>query len=451
MTENFNDVIKFLDDYTIQNIFILHENRNGDIQISTWLPDECGDLKYSKFLGYCKDFTFTSNTISPSKKLSKKCDLIIFRSHTPPFSILHTTETKLDGIESTLLEIIASHLNLNLKNISHVNNINKIGKRIVQYPLSYDGHINTLAYMERYFTQKYNWFLLQSEYRVHWSSLTRVFKLEIWLCVTLSLILTSTCLKFVQRAKHNDGIKYFFNMLAVLFNIAVNSIVINVKYRMVLISWILFSIIITSVFQGFMTSFFTEPGRKHQIDNLKELKESDMKLGIIYGDMLHFSHILKFMKNNLLGFLNNCDMLRMCYYNCNLAVLTSEETFIYNSRLYFKKLNGSFHKFSGEDLIVHRTLNIHPSSIYRPLMNKAVKRLVESGIVEKVVDNFVDPSGWTRGVRIEEKLSSNYTPLSLLHMFSPFVYIIVGLSLSTIVFIAEVLLNLFVNSYMPRK
>ena len=87
---------------------------------------------------------------------------------------------------------------------------------------------------------------------------------------------------------------------------------------------------------------------------------------------------------------------------------------------------------------LHRTLSFHMRSPLIPLVNKITKQLVEAGIVDKIIDNISDPSGWTQGIRMRKHSSFNFVSLSLFHMISQFVYLICGLILSSFAFVVEV-------------
>lgn len=300
--------------------------------------------------------------------------------------------------------------------------------------------MNPIAYMEIYHTHKYTWFLLRSKSQLRWSSLTCVFKLEIWLAVLLSLLIFAVIIMFMDINKHADTLRHFFNAWAILLNISVNEIQENISYRIILFSWVAFSIAVSTVFQSFMTSYYIEPGREHQIDTFKELKYSDLQLAYLYENGKKLSSTLKNFRPMYLGFMNNCDLLHSCFRNSNIAAMTSEETFLYTSRLYFRDFPGSFHKFSSDGVIIQETINMFPTSPHLPYVNRLIKRLVESGIVKRIVDDFVDPSGWTRGVRLKYNAILEYESLSVFHMTSPFAYISIGLCLSFLTFIGEIII-----------
>ena len=122
-----------------------------------------------------------------------------------------------------------------------------------------------------------------------------------------------------------------------------------------------------------------------------------------------------------------------------MAALTSEEIFLYHSRFYFKNVSTSlYHKFTDDGMNIHRSLRMLITNPFVPRVKQVTKRLVEAGIVDKLVDSFVDPSGWMRGVTMGKSSICDYVSLSMFHMVSPFMYLICGYILSIAVFILEV-------------
>ena len=141
-------------------------------------------------------------------------------------------------------------------------------------------------------------------------------------------------------------------------------------------------------------------------------------------------------------------MYKYFLQNPNTAILTNEEMFTYNLRL-LGKLNqsASFHKFSSDVINIHKSLNMDSTSAYLPMVNSMIKRVVESGIVEKIVSDVVDPSDLRRRVKENDKKMNEFVPLSLLHTFSCFFYLVSGWSLSLIVFACEIFLSKYVVLY----
>ena len=89
---------------------------------------------------------------------------------------------------------------------------------------------------------------------------------------------------------------------------------------------------------------------------------------------------------------------------------------------------------------IHRTLHVEVTSLFIPLVNKVIEGMVEGGIVDKVVRDYVDPTGHRFINKPEETSLEIYEPLGLLHVFSSFLYLFLGYILSAIAFFIEIVI-----------
>ncbi|KAJ9588103.1 hypothetical protein L9F63_018530 [Diploptera punctata] len=296
--------------------------------------------------------------------------------------------------------------------------------------------------MSRYYTKTYTWVVPRSESRPHWSNITKVFKLNTWLFIVLSLIFVSASMKYINTSNRIDIFKCIFTSWGVFLNISVDEISRKTKVRIIFITWILITIALTTVFQAFMTSFFTDPGRMHQINTFNELEQTNLKLSLTEKILLHDNILYYTNISNFLMFPNDCTMLEFCFSNSNVAALTTEERFLYISWLYFRDVSTSlYHKFTEDGVSFHRTLNMYARNTFVEPVNKITISLVEGGIVNKIVETFLDPSGWIRGKRMGKTSMHDCEPMSMFHMTSPFMYLLFGYLLSITAFILEFVIS----------
>ncbi|KAJ9588104.1 hypothetical protein L9F63_018531 [Diploptera punctata] len=292
--------------------------------------------------------------------------------------------------------------------------------------------------MSRYYTETYTWVVARFVSHPHWSNITKVFKTETWLFIILSLIFISSSMKYVNTSKNADIFKCIFTSWGVFLNIPVDEISKKVTVRIIFMTWILISIVFTTVFQAFMTSFYTDPGRKHQINTFYELEQSNLQLALTENILMHPNGLYYANNHTFLMFFDDCQLLEFCFHNSSIAALTTEERFLYNSRLHFQDVSTTFYHMITEDGVsFHRTLNMHARNPFVEAVNNITVRLVEGGIVDKIVETFVDTSGWTRGKTMGKTSIHDYVPMSMLHLTSPFIYLVFGYLLGITVFILE--------------
>ncbi|KAJ9576761.1 hypothetical protein L9F63_025342 [Diploptera punctata] len=255
------------------------------------------------------------------------------------------------------------------------------------------------------------------------------------------MVVVSLSLKIFNAPKSSGYSEHFLNTCSVFLSVPVNRMPKHQRVRTVFFAWILFSLFFMTVFQAFITSFFTDPGKLHQIDTNEELENSNLNLSFIrFTGTLNCWKLFVANKSEFILFKNRSIMFRYFLHSSNFAVLTSEEVIMYNLR-FLGEFNDSvtFHKFSSDVINIHKTLIMDITSPLVPLINKVIRRLVEAGIVDEIVESVVDPSGYWQRSRSSIILLGNFVPLSLFHLFSCFVYLIVGSICSCFVFLGELI------------
>ncbi|KAJ9576759.1 hypothetical protein L9F63_025340 [Diploptera punctata] len=413
IADDLKPITQFVNTYSLyQSVVILEDVTYQKINIFTWYHGDCGKVSDIALLDSCGN----NKSLDKSKFESIKrptnfenCTLNVMAISQPPFMKQREDGTK-EGSDILLVKIITSHLGFNLV----FNSQNRSMRENVYFGNSYN-KIDAIVFLRIYYTESSSWFIPRAASHPRISSPTRVFSSLVWGCVFIVLCL----------------FLYFFIICFGLFlNVAAPRIPSGTKLRIILFSWVTFSIAFNTVFQAYMTSFFTDPGRQHQIDNLDELEESDLKL-FLDPYRITYWHL---MINNITDYyfsVNISHTIASVVNGSRIGLLLSDEVFIYNLPEVPRDFNWKlvFHKFSKSTINIHRTLQLHITSPFVPLLNS-------------VVENFnVDPTGKKLGDVSEESLINIFEPLSLFHIFSSFMYLFIGLFLSFVFFVAEILLH----------
>ncbi|KAJ9588106.1 hypothetical protein L9F63_018533 [Diploptera punctata] len=435
---NINIVYTFLNEFSLRDAIVIYHYRSRYLKILMWPSDECGNLKHVPIYSDCIENKYISKQINKIKfkKSDRKCKLHIRGFHNPPFSIFTGTDTVAGGIELKLISIIANKLGIEIKNTAEVTDSTR-NMVILGHQFGFQ-NISTIKYMSRFYTETYTWIVPRCASHPHWSNITKVFKIETWLLLLSTLMFVSATMKYANTSNNTDIFKCIFTSWGVFLNIPVDEISKKTRVRIIFITWILMSIALTIVFQAFMTSYFTDPGKIHQINTFDELEQSNLKLSLTEKAFLYDNILYDVSKPNFLMFPNDCQMLEFCFRNSSVAALTTEERFLYNSQLYFHNVSTSlYHMFTEDGISFHRTLNMYAMNPYVEAVNKITINLVEGGIVNKIVETFLDASGWIRGRKMGKTSIHEYESLSMFHMTSAFMYLVFGYALSFAVFIFE--------------
>ncbi|KAJ9580703.1 hypothetical protein L9F63_027550 [Diploptera punctata] len=449
ITTNVQNISNFLDYFSLLGAAVLLQNFHEKMQILTWTSDECGNFKEFTFHAPCSKVLQMPDTFEKvqDSKTYRDCTLHAIGLHDPPFSARNTREAE-SVVELMLLRYVASKFNFSIEH--HLDITNSLSAKSIVYSgrdVSLNFPIPSSLFVQRYYTQTYTWFVQRVKNQPHWSNVTRVFRLDTWACVLFSLIIVSVLLKSLDIFNREDTVKCFLITWAVFLNVAVKKLPSNVRLRFLFFSWAIMSIAFTTVFQSFMTSFFIDPGKGHQIDTVEELEKSDLILSIgLKDNSVSCWQVMLERISDFLIFSNECSVMNYSVTNSSIAFLMSEEVFLYNFRsLGMLNRTSYFHKFSNGVINVYRFITMDMTSPFLPQLNIVIKHLVEAGIVEKLVDNSVDPSGLWKKIRSEHSILEEYVPLSLFHLSSSFIYLCFGFTLSFLVFVTEIAVRFYVN------
>ncbi|KAJ9581371.1 hypothetical protein L9F63_023447 [Diploptera punctata] len=440
ISPNIKAVFNFLDEFSLYETIVIHQEKEH-FKLLSWSYDNCGNFKDIVFLGTCtllKNYA-KSFHIPQRPKLYNNCSFQLFGYEDPPFSINSRKHNLVTGsIIFKLLKLIVPHLNFTINFLTSKREFQR--RTTVGYPYDIRKYLHPLFFSERYYTEQYTWFVPRVKPNPQWISPTHVFNFDTWVCVLLFLAIMSIYFKFFHFFQSTDFIKCFLNTYSVFLNMSVKYNSCSFRLRTVFLTWVIFSIAITTIFQAYMTTHLIDSGKQHQIDTVAELEKSDF-IPIIYQGLIYIDCWRLFAANTskFLVFYDVCSMFRYSAHNSKVAILASDETFFYTFReLGMLKQIESFHKFSTQLTSIHRTLIIDMTSPYLPLVNKIISHLVQTGIVDKLVHDSIDISRFLQRIRTTEKSFNEYVPLTVYHIFSSFIYLSVGISLSVIVFIIEI-------------
>ncbi|KAJ9598933.1 hypothetical protein L9F63_010527 [Diploptera punctata] len=403
-----------VDFFSLYEAIIIVKDNNGDLKLMTWAYDTCGHFKEPVYLGFCRTDVVNISKFPTRPKIFKNCNFQYSPTDDFPFSMYDFTKPTVvkEGIELILLKIISSQLGFsivyfNLTNVATFRNKESIGG--TWYCAGRD---SCLPFMVRYYTQSFWWYVSRAKNRPHWTNVLRVFDLYIWVLIILSLIFVSLSLKFLNILRSFNLGKCILDLWAVFLNTSADRIPVNFRFRTLFFTWVTFCLILTTVFQAYMTNFFIDPGKQHQIDSFQELIDSNFILAMGYEEI----YCWQMMSNGSFGyvlFYSNCLMLKHFAENSKIATLVSQEVLLYNLNLLgMLNRTAEFHKFSNYVINRHKTLVMHNTSPHVPAVNKILTRLVEAGIVDKIVNNFVDPSAMWERMKVTGNLQDGYVSLS---------------------------------------
>ncbi|PNF26182.1 hypothetical protein B7P43_G04371 [Cryptotermes secundus] len=286
-----------------------------------------------------------------------------------------------------------------------------------------------------------------------WMSLIRVFTLSLWLGFLASYFIVAVAMwqvvkisnKMFVRPTENQAYtnltKCLINFWAVILGeSAPNNPPQEPVIRAVFLIWILYCLAINTVYQTYLTTFLVDPGLEHQLGSEDEVINSGMEYGIPSTIATVITDLTGYRYRNLLY----CDDHKACQ---NRIAFKRDFSYIYSTMsMEFiiaarymdgngKQLICSFEEIISSQLI---TMPVPKGYVMLDRFNKIILHLLQAGIIDQ----------WFRDIKYTTFLSSTarttlsrgeYIKLSLMHMQSAVYILLLGIILSLIVFLSEIL------------
>lgn len=297
------------------------------------------------------------------------------------------------------------------------------------------------------------WYVPCAQPNPRWTSLSRVFKLSLWLGFILGYIIISVLIWIIVKISNvvatvgNKSLTYtklakcFLNLWAVILGVsATEDIPKNTVVRIVFLLWVAYSLAVNTVYQTFLTSYMVDPGLQHQISSVDELLDSRLDYGMV--DTLE--SLLPDLKAKRYERRQICDDIEVCARRAAMkgdyAILHSKICTDYIAAVRYVDSNGD-PLFCQLDEVFSRqyiTTSVQKGSPMLARYNDVIQRVVEGGILDQ----------WWRELRFQATLSAarnftvpvgDYVPLSMEHLQSAFYILILGYIIPTVTFLVEIL------------
>jgi hypothetical protein len=302
-----------------------------------------------------------------------------------------------------------------------------------------------------YIFDKIIWYVPCAQPNPRWTSLSRVFKLSLWLGFILGYIIMSVLIWVIVKVSNmaatvgNESLTYtnltkcFLNLWAVILGVsATEDIPKNAVIRIVFLLWVMYSLAVNTVYQTFLTSYMVDPGQQHQISSVDELLDSRLDYGMV--DTLE--ELLPDLKAKRYDRRQICDDIEVCVRRAALkgdyAFLHSKVSTDYMAAVRYVDSNGDpmFCQLDETFSRQYITTTVQKGSPMLARYNDVIQRVIEGGILDQ----------WWRQLKFQATLSAarnftvpvgDYVPLSIEHLQSPFYVLILGCAIPSIFFLIE--------------
>jgi ionotropic kainate glutamate receptor 3/ionotropic kainate glutamate receptor 5 len=295
------------------------------------------------------------------------------------------------------------------------------------------------------------WYVPCAKPYPRWMSITRVFKLSLWLgflssytVVSISMWLivklsNSISKKPIENQAYTSLVKCLLNFWAIILEESASNNPPHVAViRLVFFMWVLYCWAVNTVYQTFMTSFLIDPGLQHQISSEAELLTSGMTLGIPATVLSVIPDISdeRYRRHDSCIDVTSCED-RMAFKG-DMAFFFSKYNMEYFAAVKYVDGEGEtlVCKFDEICCIQLGTFPVPRGSQFLEIFNKIIIRLLQGGFKEQ----------WWKEIQFAATLDlasdfnlppGEYIKLTLEHLQSAFYFLFLGYILSIVAFVSE--------------
>ncbi|XP_069674774.1 glutamate receptor ionotropic, kainate glr-3-like [Periplaneta americana] len=312
--------------------------------------------------------------------------------------------------------------------------------------------INELDCLSPHIIDPVRWYVPCAKPYPRWMSITRVFKVSLWLGFLVSYIIVAFIMWIVvkisdmvlpeslQNRAYNGLVKCFINFWAIILEESASNNPPHIApIRSVFLAWVIYCWAVNTVYQTFLTSFLIDPGLQHQISSEDELLVS----GIGYGALSVTEEHLKFLgSKQRYPHRTNCPSLKDCL---DSVAFKADYAFAFSAVCTDYQISVKYMEASGDPIICIFDEVICNQLITIPVMkgypkkehfNQVLRRVLEAGLTDKWF-NDIKYMATLKLAKDFELPPGEYIKLSLKHLQSAFYFLIIGYICSICTFIVE--------------
>jgi hypothetical protein len=289
--------------------------------------------------------------------------------------------------------------------------------------------------------------------------LMTIFSLSVWLTMGLVLLLTTAvfwCAGNVPyRSVYHETHTYqslsncFHNAWAVFLAVSIPQQPTTSNLRFFFFLYVCFCFVINTVFQAFFVSYLVEPKYEKKLETLDELLESDVVYGndlfISYAqDILSYPELVKFLEHKTLQE-DGSDV-----WKCVERMITKRDMASFIAPFFATYVAKEIGTVDVGKIICSLDEDLMSAGIVvlfqkgNPLLDRfniLMRRYLEAGLLERVWTELQHRASLRGGDRFRQTAEDMFFVFTVSHLKPVFVALIVGTVLSSVVFIAELIVN----------
>lgn len=355
----------------------------------------------------------------------------------------------LEGIEIRLMKTVAERTNFTINFQRYKNELKGHGYLGANWIA-----IRDLPYVDAtwtHFTGAVTWFVPRERAIPLWQGLIKIFSPSFWLLVFLAYVLGSLIFWVLgnthagekETASFRNIILIFMNTLGMMVSESVSKKPKHIRSRIFFFLWFLHCMQVNNAYQSSLIGFLTNPGVLPRINDLDNLLESGIALGIQGGMEELFSDTSdprnkRILKSYINCNENNMDMcLNRMAYEGDLAVAAGRVGLEFLAHTKYRKDGKPLYvPFKDNIQQGHMVIYLRKGSILLERINSIVLRLRNAGIFDKWVNDIRRKFGKHFDSAL---LEDEYCVLTLEHLEGAFYLLLLGMLFSITVWFLEII------------
>ncbi|PSN30525.1 Ionotropic receptor 197 [Blattella germanica] len=275
-----------------------------------------------------------------------------------------------------------------------------------------------------------------------WWSMFRIFSISSWISIVSSVFFAFSVTLVLRRASSNVDAINLSDLWCILLGLSIPKMPLETYLKIFLISWVVYSLSVNTVFQAFLTGFLVDPGFLPQLKDLEGLLNS----GLEYGYLPMMDGYFDAGDNTDLKILKNrkaCADPIACLFRiavkCDFAELISRQTLDYMKYYKFQNSKGdsTLCPFADDFVQYNVVMYLARGSPFVKHFNMVIDRAKEAGLIDQWYRHIIYRST-LKGVKSSvELIDEGYSVLSVKHFQGVFFLYGLGVVFSVTLFVCE--------------
>jgi hypothetical protein len=455
-------ILKELRHVMVYNALVLVSHSAHRIQCFSWFPynktaKNCGEVRdiflLDTWVSSEDRGTFVHSVFLYPEKFPANiggCPLRIATVIYPPFSfILGEKEGPLEvnGLEPQIIYFIAQKLNTSVEFRQHAYSdviykvsVDDSDMAIGNMKYEADNYLQ-FQFTAPHYTDINTWYVPRAKQCPRWSVVPRVFEVNVWLLLFLTVLLSALVMRFLSRrlpldfpqdGRHRSILKCLCLAWSIILGVPVPVMPLGNAFRVLFFFLVVFSVAVDNVFQSYLTSFLIDPGFEHQIDTFEEIAESGLNIFISES----FQWYMYYTSVDGARIVSNSDMkllMHMAFENESSALFSSSSTMSFT----FGRNQSRYHALSECSLQMHSIMLVKKGWPYLEPANSVISRLVQGGIPNSIMSNITNRQVYQYRRAGVWSLTAEYSSLSADRLQAAFLLLAAGLGVSFAGLVAE--------------